>query len=113
MASISSIIVELTRDISKLCLIEVMIHKPKNTLAGASCNISHNQRVSGGKCNRAHAFRGSKKVNHLISIPGRCRLEGTSSQFSCGEYRTLCYGSLMDPMETAIRRHCLAIGFLK
>src|SRR6267154_2217827 len=70
-------------------------------------------KLSGGKWNGAHAFHGSKEVNLLISIPGRCRLERTTSQFSCGEYRTLCYGLLMDPMERAIRRHCPAIGFLK
>jgi hypothetical protein len=90
-----------------------MIHQPKNTLAGASYNISRRQKVSGGKWNRAHAFRGPKAVNLLISILGRCRLERTRLQFSCGEYRTLCYDSLMDLMERAIRGHCPAIGFLK
>ena len=92
MVSMSSMIVELTRNISHPQRIELNVHQPENTFAGASYNSRYHQRASGKKWDEAHVSHEPKGAILLISIRGKCCLEKTSLRFSCYEYHMRCYG---------------------
>ena len=81
---------------------ELIIHLPENTLAGASYDSKYHQRVSSEKWDSAYVFRESKGASLLISIRGKFCLERTRLPSSCDEYRTQCYDWSTDPVGRAI-----------
>ena len=114
MAPISWITEELTEDIGDFRQKQSKIHRPEYAFSGSSYNYKlTSERASEGKQGTTNVSRGPREVDLLTSIPGIFCLGRTSLLFSCDEYHTRCYDSLMDPVGRATYERSLVIVSLK